>query len=302
MMVVRWGAELKTGSQVVARANLSEIVVATKTNAEWLWIPSYRGWILSSAVVPVSDAEQYFTTAVNATPTTDTYRNRGLARAALGRHNDAAADFTVALQLDANNIAAYNDRGNALREVGDYDRAIADFNEVLQRGGRSPAVYTNRGVTWSAKGEYQRAIEDFSEALVIDPRFAPAQEARGSARVAQGNYRDAVQDYEAALRLDPGFAQAHNNLAWLLAAAPDDSLRDGARAVEHAAKACDLTGYRDPGYLDTLAAALAEAGQFDQAVEQATAAVQLAQGDSRAAIQSRLELYRDGKPYRLAET
>lgn len=298
MMVVRWGAELKTGNQVVGQANLSEVLVATKSNADWLWIPERRGWILRSAVIPVDEAENYFTSAVNADQTSEAYRHRGLARAALGRHNEAAADFTLAIQLDANNLAAYNDRGNALREVRDYDRAIADFGEVIARGGRSPAVYTNRGVAWLAQGEYQRAIEDFSQALVNDPRFAPAYEARASARAASGNFRDAAQDYREAISLDPGFAQAHNNLAWLLATAPADAVRDGAAAVQHATRACELTGYQDAGFLDTLAAALAEAGSMEEAVDRAEAAARLAPDHKQPAIQQRLQLYRNGQPYR----
>ena len=56
-----------------------------------------------------------------------------------------------------------------------------------------------------------------------------------------------------------------NGVAWALATSPSDALRDGKRSIELATKACELTNYENAGYIDTLAAAYAETGDFDSA-------------------------------------
>ncbi len=94
----------------------------------------------------------------------------------------------------------------------------------------------------------------------------------------------------------PTFYWSHNNLAWHLAAAPDPEERDGAAAVNHALKACDLDGYHYWGLLDTLAAAYAENGQFDLAVKWLTKAIENCPEDT-SELESLLERYESGQAY-----
>lgn len=98
----------------------------------------------------------------------------------------------------------------------------------------------------------------------------------------------------------PSFIPPCDALARLLATCPDDKARDGKRAVEYATTACERTGWKDPMYLDTLAAAYAEAGQFEEAVRYQTRALEdpTLKGDLRKAARQRLELYRQKKPFR----
>ena len=107
--------------------------------------------------------------------------------------------------------------------------------------------------------------------------------------------------YRWALRLAPDDLRTLNNLAWLWATCPKDELRDGPRALEFARKACEQTGWEQPGYLDTLAVACAECGQFDEAVRWQAKAVELATQAEKADYQSRLDLYKAGRPYREAQ-
>ena len=88
-------------------------------------------------------------------------------------------------------------------------------------------------------------------------------------------------------------------MALLLAACPDDCMRDGDKAVQHATKACELTNQSDWICLDTLAAAQAEAGDFGSAVESANKALKLAPEDSQQQVRERIEFYGDKVPYRL---
>jgi serine/threonine protein kinase/WD40 repeat protein/regulation of enolase protein 1 (concanavalin A-like superfamily) len=113
-------------------------------------------------------------------------------------------------------------------------------------------------------------------------------------------------DYDQQLREDaeklartPEDPHLLNNRAWLLAAFPDDAQRNGKEAVDLAKKACDLTAWKNAGYIDTLAAAHAEAGDFDAAVKYEEQALTLAPEALRAEFSHRLALYSQSKPYRL---
>ena len=114
--------------------------------------------------------------------------------------------------------------------------------------------------------------------------------------------REAAHHFREALRLKPDWADAMNTLARLLATKSDETLRNGAEAVRWAERACQLSKRQRPAMLDTLAAAYAEAGRFDEAVSttDGTRALALSTHDAAAAetAAQRLELYKARRPYR----
>ncbi len=115
----------------------------------------------------------------------------------------------------------------------------------------------------------------------------------------KGDYRSALELYAQAIRLREDYEHAHYQLAWLLATCPADGVRDGKRAVEHARRACELTNWEDASSLDTLAAANAEAGSFDDAIRWARQAVDLTDDpQKKQEISARLDLYESRRPYR----
>jgi thiol-disulfide isomerase/thioredoxin len=108
--------------------------------------------------------------------------------------------------------------------------------------------------------------------------------------------------YELAIQAAPDDITLMNNLAWLLATHADDTIRDGAQAVRWAERAARATRAKEPGVLDTLAAAYAEAGQFDQALKAASRAADLAraagQTERAQELENRARLYAGRQPYR----
>jgi Flp pilus assembly protein TadD len=116
-----------------------------------------------------------------------------------------------------------------------------------------------------------------------------------------GHSVEAIQQYERALEISPQSVSALNNLAWLLAACPDPSRRNGARAVQLAQQADQLSGSTNAVVLRTLAAGYAEVGQFGKAIESVRAATRVArmQGDNSLAeeLEQQIALYKLGLPY-----
>jgi hypothetical protein len=94
---------------------------------------------------------------------------------------------------------------------------------------------------------------------------------------------------------------ALNSLAWLRATCPEPGMRDGKEAVQLAVKACDLSEWKNWGTIDTLAAAYAEIGDFDQATNYQQCVLQMVNPPTdQRKLQQRLALYREHKPYREA--
>ncbi|MEO8496583.1 MAG: hypothetical protein ABI614_16065, partial [Planctomycetota bacterium] len=116
--------------------------------------------------------------------------------------------------------------------------------------------------------------------------------------VAEGRYGEARDQLNSDLESNPNSAVFHNNKAWLLATCPDDTVRDGKLAVEHAARACELTAWNNFAYVDTLAAAYAESGDFESAVKWQEQAIRLGGGKYAEDLQKRLRLFKANKPYR----
>ena len=120
-------------------------------------------------------------------------------------------------------------------------------------------------------------------------------------KMSGGEFAEAISYFEAAVRIDPDRARAFRDLAWLRVTCPVAEFRDGAKAIENATKACELTDWKKAGYVGILAAAYAEAGDFDSAIKQQKKAIDLLteQGEElRGDFEERLELYLSGKPYR----
>jgi tetratricopeptide (TPR) repeat protein len=145
------------------------------------------------------------------------------------------------------------------------------------------------------------AISHYQKALEILPDNESVHVNLANAFLQEGRADQAIAHFQSALQIEPADMDVQNNLAWLLATCGQASLRDGGKAVQLARRANELAGGKNPVILGTLAAAFAEAGQFDEARRNAQEAIVLAQAAGRPELvrqlNDELRLYEAGRPF-----
>lgn len=149
-------------------------------------------------------------------------------------------------------------------------------------------------------GGHDQATADLAKAIELGAGYGlvTCYRNRGAMLSVVGKYGQALRDYQRCLELRSSDPLTLINLAWLLATCPDDALRDGPRAAELARRACELSGWKQPNLLGTLAAAYAETGQFERAIEYQQEAIGLASPKEVTRLRKALGQYKAGEPYR----
>jgi eukaryotic-like serine/threonine-protein kinase len=215
-------------------------------------------------------------------------------------YGGAIAAFKEAIRLDPKDSRAHGNLGVALRGKGHPDAAIATYREAIRLDPKNASFHVRLGaILCDVKHDYDGAINAFNEAIRLNPNYADAHFDLGIALLGKRDLDGAIAAFREAIRLAPRHADAHINLSWLLAAGPDP-VRDGKRAIEHATRACELTEWKNPEFIGILAAAYAEAGDFDRAVEfqKKALAFPAVEKEPGKVGRERLALYERKKPYR----
>jgi tetratricopeptide (TPR) repeat protein len=214
----------------------------------------------------------------------------------------AIADFDEAILLDHDIALAWAGRAAAWSEKKNYDRAIGGYTTAIFLDANDATAYQGRGVAFLAKKECAKALADYTEAIRLDPSFALAYHNRGYAWSAIGEFDRAIADYNEAIRINPKGSWPYGARAWLWATCRSDKIRDGKKAVESATRACELCDWKDANAISALAAAHAEAGDFESAVKWQSKAIELATDEkNKDDYRTRLKLYQEKKPYRVME-
>ncbi len=228
----------------------------------------------------------------------------------------AKEDFRSVLEIAPQIINA--DQTIALRSrIALQENRLADaINDAQTLVDRSPEDVFRRlrlATLYSLDERPRKAIDILSSVLEEDPNNTAVLRSRADALLSVGDHTAAIEDYEKAIEalgeLDlethgpqrDEAAGIYNNLSWVLATSPNDSVRDGERAVELGEKAAELSEFKEAHILSTLAAAFAETGNFEKAIEWSSKAVELGREEEHEQIDQlelELESYREKKPWR----
>jgi tetratricopeptide (TPR) repeat protein len=214
-------------------------------------------------------------------------------------------------------------RGHQISLQGNWDESISAFTQAAALATEKETLVSSFSARCEAyiwKGQNETALEDCNRSIRAKPDvLGYPYAARGRIFAMMGYYEWAIEDFDRAIDLGGTGANeakviAYGGKARVFATSDDPELRDGELSVKFAEKAVSLE-YRlvTPAYKilhrDTLAAAHAEAGRFDTAVEEQKDTISMVKengwgsitvyGDSLLQILNRhLGQFEAGKPLR----
>ena len=214
----------------------------------------------------------------------------------------AVENLRIITELDPQRAAAFDLLGRALAELGQWKEAAGSFSEAVGLNRENLVAWKGLANAELRCRNYAAAASALDEAARLTPDDAELCYLLGSVRQQAGDLRGAIAAYERALVLRADWAAASNDLAWLLATAAEDKLRNPPRAVQLAESACTASFRQAASMLDTLAAAYAADGRFGEAVAVAREAIERAKEDPQdqltPEIAARLAQYERNEAYR----
>src|SRR5213082_59143 len=215
---------------------------------------------------------------------------------------DSETLFTHALAVTSNNDVAENNLGIVFLQKGNLDEAISLLQAAVDLRPENSPAHENLAKALLQKGQVTDALVHYRRLLELQPDNIEVHNIVGTVLIQQGQAREAVEEWQKVLAIQPDNGNAMSNLAWVFATSPDDSLRDGAKAVQLAEQAMRISGGRIPIIFRTLAAAYAENGRFSEAIQTAQQGIKLAnsQGNSELAaeLNGNIALYQEQRPLR----
>ena len=329
VIVTDRAAPIMASEKTLASVPAGTILAYTKEEGNWLLIPRYGGWLKRDNSLPIERGEEHFTQLIKGQPTWAAYHHRGTIRLVLGKLAEAAADFSEAAKLEPKLSSPLVNRGIAKTGLGDLTGARRDFDRALELTPKDPSALVHRatlslnqdnvasaktdvetllevqpesaegfdcrGLIHLRENKLNEAVADFSKAIEIFPQFSGAYLNRGTVQYAKRDYEAALKDYASAQQFDPNNVRAFNDAAWLLATCPVETVRNPKLAVQLAEQAEGMSDLPVGNFLDTLAAAYAADGRFDDAVQAAEHALKVMAEEEKAATSARLEKYRAKK-------
>lgn len=251
----------------------------------------------------VDEAARRFEQAIAENPLyADAYRHLGIAQRGLGRWQAAETSLRRALALKPGDARAHDDLGCLLMKQGRLAEAQAEFVRAVELEPRWAAAWAHRAESLKRAGRRQEALASWRAAVQLAPGNVIYRLGLGLTLEEAGLLRESACQFAEADRLYCDWPDSACATAWSLATSPRADQRDAFQALEHARQACRGAFARRADCLDVLAAAHANAGEFDRALAVAAQAVSRAKTSGQAAlaqqIEQRIALYRNNQPYR----
>ncbi len=251
-----------------------------------------------------TESEKAFRLAILAEPTmVEAYYDLGALLQEQGRRDEAADNYRKAIALRPDYVMAHSNLAKLLVEQGKIDEATQHFEAALRAAPDVPEVRYNFALILRGGHHLDEAVAQFRKAIELKPATADAYLELGRTLAAQGKYAEVIQTFRHGLEVEPRHMVMGDEMAWIMATAPDPAVRNAPQAIQIGERLVELTHRKELKPLDTLAAAYAEAGRFDDAARTAREALALAQvrtdTNSVVAIEGRLRFYEQRQPYRL---
>ncbi len=283
------------GIIVAAVAGLTWNQAHAYANAEALWTDTLRKNPQSSmaennyGTVLLTKGERrealaHFERAYQLTPENgQTARNIGSCLLELQQPGAARPYLEQAVAADPHDGQARRDLARTLLQLGQPDEALAKATEAINLNPRDAKAHVVLGSVLIQQGHTEEALTHLKTAISLQSDDVEAQTQMANLLLQLGRQREASEILEKILRQKPDDPDALKNYAWILATSPDDSLRDGSRAISLAQRAYDKAP-QNPFIQATLAAACAEGGRFPEAVKLAEQALAAADANNLTSL------------------
>jgi len=257
--------------------------------------------VLSTAIEPKEMVEDVigFEMMLRRDPFNDhLHDDAAVAYLKLGRNAQAVVHFERTVGLKPQSATAHFNLGTALTLDRRLDRAAEELRKAIALNPNYALAHNNLGNVLLLRNENDAALKEFIEARRIDPANIEAHYNIGSLARARGDLREAVREFRAAIAVNQDTIPSLVALTWILAAAPDATVRDPQEAIRLSGRLLQLTDQHDPAALDLAAVAYASGGQFDRAVALTQNALEMKPAEEIAGvIRKRQELYKQRQPY-----
>ncbi len=289
----------------------------------------------------LEDALQHLRRSIELNPRhVDAHNTLSVLMLKLDRPEQAVENGRLAVEIRPELAEAKFNLARALMAADHYGLALDQWQRGLEQKPDDLGARFYLAQTLLKLGRSQQAIEAYRRVLRAEPDYAQARlglarakqqidqvdgaeaelrqllsdtpdhpEARallGDLMLRRKSYDAAAKQYRQAIAAQEDYLPARIALAWLLATCPDPDLRDGKQAVALLEPyVADGTGTDNLPLLRALAAAYAETGRFEKAVETEAKATEQARRSGRTdlaeACHRRLTAYRAGKTVRSSD-
>jgi protein O-mannosyl-transferase len=233
------------------------------------------------------------------------YVNLGVAFELNGKPNEALVEYRAAEQLAPGHYNVHNNIGNRLDNLGRPEEALAEYQKAIFLNPTMAVLHNSAGVVLTELARFNEAMIEFTNAMRLDPAYPMPHVKLGDALLKQGRDAEAIQQFNEAMRLDPLNFAILTRTAHVLASISNPQVRDGKTALALATKANDKTGGGQAIVLNALGMALAETGDFTNAIAITQQALDLADAahlEKLEALQNQLhqelQLYQNHQPWR----
>lgn len=264
-------------------------------------ITTWLGFCISAAVIIALTARTIYRnrdyqsvlsiwqSVVNAEPSSfKGYCNLGAEYKKLGQNDQAIGCYLKALTIKPDYINGHLGLGNILKSQGRLDEAASHYRNILRREPNHIEANFNLAQTFHLKNQLDSAVNYYRLTLRLKPDYTDVLNNLGVALVSQGNFGEAVSHFNRSLQINPDDTTALNNLAFTLISRPGAPDADFKKALDLALRCAELSNYKNPEFLDTLADCYFKNGNTDLALHWAQTALDLALAADNKALAERI--------------
>lgn len=276
VVVIKQDADMKVSGKVVGQVKAGEMWRVHGVRGAWVEVgDKTKGWVRTDNVLSEQEALQHVSKLIDDEP--------GEAKLWITR---------ARMRLSTQGL-----HGDELSQR--LEAADADLREARKYAPASGEVRYYQAMVALRRADHEEALTKLNEAIELHKEDARYFAERGRLLMQSNRQKEAMQDLEQVVALKAADALTYNNLAWWYATDYDSAVRDGAKAVKYATEACELTHYNNYAFVDTLAAACAEANDFPGAERWQNEAIRICNDPTqKRGLEARLKQYQLGQPYR----